>query len=47
MDLSTIRKKIDRGEYKARAEALADVQLVWDNAKLFNKPGHFGKVSNL
>ena len=41
MDLGTIRKKIDRGEYRTRAECVADIFLVWTNATTFNKPGHF------
>ncbi len=41
MDLGTIRKKIDRGAYFSRHDCLADIQLVWDNARTFNAPGHF------
>lgn len=41
MDLGTIRKKIDRGAYFCRNDCLADIQLVWDNARTFNAPGHF------
>ena len=41
MDLGTVRKKIDRGEYRTRAECLDEIDLVWSNAMLFNAPGHF------
>ncbi len=41
MDLGTVRKKIDRGEYLTRAQCLDDIGLIWENAKTFNKPGHF------
>jgi hypothetical protein len=41
MDLGTVRKKIDRGEYKTRDACLADIEQVWTNAMTFNAPGHF------
>lgn len=41
MDLGTVRKKIDRGEYQSKQECLADINQIWINAKTFNLPGHF------
>lgn len=36
MDLSTIDKKFKDGKYKYVEDFLDDVQLIWDNCKLFN-----------
>lgn len=36
MDLGTIRKKIERNEYDNVASFIADVELVWSNAIVFN-----------
>ncbi len=41
MDLGTVRKKIDRGEYATRSQCVDDIFLIWMNAKTFNAPGHF------
>jgi len=38
MDLSTIKKKIDRNEYLTGSEALADFELMFSNCYLYNKP---------
>merc|ERR1712131_388797 len=38
MDLSTIKKKIDRNEYLTGSEALADFRLMFSNCYLYNKP---------
>lgn len=38
MDLSTIKKKIDRNEYSGGSEALADFELMFSNCYLYNKP---------
>jgi hypothetical protein len=39
MDLGTIRKRADAGHYPMPAELLADVRLVFDNARTYNPPG--------
>eukprot|EP00474_Spongospora_subterranea_P010266 CRZ10724.1 hypothetical protein [Spongospora subterranea] len=39
MDLGTIKSRLDSAWYSSFAAFAADVQLVWDNAKLFNEPG--------
>lgn len=41
MDLGTIMTRLKSGHYTQLAAFLADVQLVWDNAKLFNAPKTF------
>jgi hypothetical protein len=39
MDLGTIRRKLDAGDYISAAAFEADVRLVLDNCKLYNAPG--------
>jgi hypothetical protein len=39
MDLGTVRKKLLNGKYKLAEEILDDLQLIWDNCKLYNAPG--------
>ena len=41
MDLGTIKTNIDKGYYTQKDDLMADIQLVWNNAKKFNRPGHF------
>ena len=41
MDLGTVRRKIDKGQYPSRAAVLRDINQIWTNAKTFNQPGHF------
>lgn len=36
MDLGTIKKKLDNGEYENVQQWQSDVRLVWDNAKQYN-----------
>lgn len=36
MDLGTIKKKVKQHSYKTLNEFISDVQLVWDNCKLYN-----------
>lgn len=38
MDLGTIVKKINEEKYMYVEEILDDIQLVWDNCKLYNPP---------
>jgi hypothetical protein len=39
IDLGTIRKRLEAGHYATPAEVLADVRLVFDNARTYNPPG--------
>eukprot|EP00474_Spongospora_subterranea_P008829 CRZ09287.1 hypothetical protein [Spongospora subterranea] len=41
MDLGTIRDRLSNTFYTTLSAFIADVQLVWDNAKLFNLPKSF------
>ena len=40
IDLGTIKTQIDNGLYTTKDELIADIQLVWNNAKKFNPIGH-------
>ncbi|KAL3685919.1 hypothetical protein R1sor_003941 [Riccia sorocarpa] len=40
MDLGTVKKKINRGEYTSPLEFAEDVRLTFSNAKTYNPPGH-------
>jgi len=40
IDLGTIKTQIDNGLYNTKDELIADIQLVWNNAKKFNPIGH-------
>lgn len=40
IDLGTIKGQIDNGLYSTKDELIADIQLVWNNAKKFNPIGH-------
>ena len=39
MDLGTIKSRIDAGLYTNKDDLIADIQLVWNNAKKFNPNG--------
>jgi hypothetical protein len=39
MDLSTIRAKLQDGQYEDRFQFARDIQLIVDNANLYNAPG--------
>ena len=39
MDLGTVKKKLERGQYGNAAECAADIRLIWDNCKLYNMQG--------
>jgi hypothetical protein len=39
MDLGTIRKKLVNSKYQLVEEAIDDIQLVWDNCKIYNQAG--------
>lgn len=36
MDLSTVKKKVKAGKYQETKDALADVQLIWENCRTYN-----------
>ncbi|CAD8103581.1 unnamed protein product [Paramecium sonneborni] len=38
MDLGTCQKKLQNSEYESVEECLDDIQLIWDNCKLYNGP---------
>lgn len=40
MDLGTIRKNLDNGEYSSQEEVVADIRLTFNNACTFNPVGH-------
>lgn len=45
MDLSTVRSKLLSGEYTTLDEFIAQIQLIWDNCKLYNMVGsHIYKI---
>ncbi len=37
MDLGTVKKKFNDGKYIYAEEVLDDIQLIWDNCKLYNR----------
>ena len=39
MDFSTLKKHLLSGKYKTYQEFLANLQLIWDNCKLYNSLG--------
>lgn len=39
MDLSTIRKKIKQDKYSTIEEVIEDLNLIWDNCRLYNQAG--------
>jgi Transcription factor involved in chromatin remodeling, contains bromodomain len=39
MDLGTIKKKLKTNKYKNITDFLDDIQLVWNNCKLYNQEG--------
>ena len=48
MDLGTIKKRLENGEYQNTEEWMNDIKLVWDNAKTYNndKKHLFYKVAD-
>lgn len=44
MDLGTVRDKLSNGSYPTARELVADIRLVFQNAKRFNPPEHFVSV---
>jgi hypothetical protein len=39
MDLGTVKNKLNNNQYPFFQDALNDIQLIWDNCKLFNQEG--------
>jgi len=39
MDLGTVRKRLERGEYRRMEDCAADIRLIWSNSMLYNAPG--------
>jgi hypothetical protein len=39
IDLGTIKRNINNNKYKTVEHVLEDIQLVWDNCKLYNQEG--------
>ena len=39
MDLNTINRKLRENRYQSVEEVLDDIQLIWDNCKLYNQQG--------
>ena len=44
MDLGTIHKKMKSDKYKTVEEILDDMQLIWDNCKLYNEQGSVNMI---
>jgi bromodomain-containing protein 3 len=40
MDLGTVKKKLEEGQYTSPEQFAEDVRLIWANAKLYNPPGN-------
>ena len=47
MDLGTIKSRIDDNLYGNKVDLIADIQLVWNNAKKFNPKTHAGNYQRL
>lgn len=39
MDLSTVRSRLLAGDYHSLDDFIAQIQLIWDNCKLYNMAG--------
>ncbi len=39
MDLGTVKKNLKNNKYHYVEECLNDIQLIWDNCKLYNSEG--------
>ena len=38
MDLGTVKKNLSVNTYETVEDCLCDIQLIWDNCKLYNTP---------
>ena len=41
MDLGTLKRNFNAGHYVTFEQLLTDMQLIWDNCKLYNYPGMY------
>ena len=41
MDLGTVKSKLLKGEYATFDDLIAQLQLIWDNCKLYNMQGSY------
>jgi hypothetical protein len=39
MDLGTVKNKLNNFQYNTSQQVLDDIQLIWDNCKLYNQEG--------
>ena len=39
MDLGTVKRKVNIGDYQTVEDCLDDIQLIWDNCKTYNAKG--------
>lgn len=39
MDLSTVNRNLNEGEYESFEKCFGDIQMIWDNCKLYNMAG--------
>jgi hypothetical protein len=39
MDVSTIKKNVKNSKYKTLKDVFDDIQLIWDNCRLYNMQG--------
>lgn len=39
MDLGTVKKKLERRDYKSENDIKTDIDLIWSNCKRYNQPG--------
>ena len=39
MDLGTVKKNLENGEYKLFQDFMSDINLIWKNCKTYNKAG--------
>lgn len=46
MDLSTVNKKLNDGDYLYVEDMIDDIQLIWDNCKTYNSPGSVFSMFN-
>lgn len=45
MDVGTVRKKLEQGQYRTPLEVRDDLRLVWRNCATYNPPGHVVRKS--
>lgn len=36
MDLSTVKSKLKKGQYRVKEECMKDLQIIWENCKYYN-----------